>query len=316
MNYLITIIGPTAIGKTSLSIALAKHFDCDIISCDSRQFYKEMKIGTAVPTKKELAIAPHHFIQNKSIFENYSVGDFEKEALAKLDKLFLKNTIQIMVGGSGLYVDAVLKGIDTFPEIDSKFREEVRLNYEKKGLKHLQNQLKELDLEYYEFIANTNPQTFQNPQRMMRFIEVCLGTKKPYSSFLNKEKNRRNFTPIIIGLETKREMMYDRINQRVELMINEGLLTEAEKLVPNKKLNALQTVGYRELFDYLEGKTTLDYAIEEIKKNTRRFAKRQLTWFKRSENTIWFDYLLDRMEIINFIKNKIRNTDLKKLEKF
>ena len=311
MNYLITIIGPTAIGKTSLSIALAKHFDCDIISCDSRQFYKEMKIGTAVPTKKELASVPHHFIQNKSIFENYSVGDFEKEALTKLDELFLKNTIQIMVGGSGLYVDAVLKGIDTFPEIDLKFREEVRLNYEKKGMKYLQNQLKELDLEYYEYIANTNPQTLQNPQRMMRFIEVCIGTKKPYSSFLNKEKNRRNFTPIIIGLETKREMMYDRINQRVDLMINEGLLTEAEKLAPNKKLNGLQTVGYRELFDYLEGKTTLDYAIEEIKKNTRRFAKRQLTWFKRSENTIWFDYLLDRMEIINFIKNKIRNTELK-----
>jgi tRNA dimethylallyltransferase len=311
LNYLITIIGPTAIGKTSLSIALAKHFDCDIISCDSRQFYKEMKIGTAVPTKKELASVPHHFIQNKSIFENYSVGDFEKEALTKLDELFLKNTIQIMVGGSGLYVDAVLKGIDTFPEIDLKFREEVRLNYEKKGMKYLQNQLKELDLEYYEYIANTNPQTLQNPQRMMRFIEVCIGTKKPYSSFLNKEKNRRNFTPIIIGLETKREMMYDRINQRVDLMINEGLLTEAEKLAPNKKLNGLQTVGYRELFDYLEGKTTLDYAIEEIKKNTRRFAKRQLTWFKRSENTIWFDYLLDRMEIINFIKNKIRNTELK-----
>jgi tRNA dimethylallyltransferase len=311
LNYLITIIGPTAIGKTSLSIALAKHFDCDIISCDSRQFYKEMKIGTAVPTKKELASVPHHFIQNKSIFENYSVGDFEKEALTKLDELFLKNTIQIMVGGSGLYVDAVLKGIDTFPEIDLKFREEVRLNYEKKGMKYLQNQLKELDLEYYEYIANTNPQTLQNPQRMMRFIEVCIGTKKPYSSFLNKEKNRRNFTPIIIGLETKREMMYDRINQRVDLMINEGLLTEAEKLAPNKKLNGLQTVGYRELFDYLEGKITLDFAIEEIKKNTRRFAKRQLTWFKRMENTIWFDYLLDRMEIINFIKNKIRNTELK-----
>jgi tRNA dimethylallyltransferase len=311
LNYLITIIGPTAIGKTSLSIALAKHFDCDIISCDSRQFYKEMKIGTAVPTKKELASVPHHFIQNKSIFENYSVGDFEKEALTKLDELFLKNTIQIMVGGSGLYVDAVLKGIDTFPEIDLKFREEVRLNYEKKGMKYLQNQLKELDLEYYEYIANTNPQTLQNPQRMMRFIEVCIGTKKPYSSFLNKEKNRRNFTPIIIGLETKREMMYDRINQRVDLMINEGLLTEAEKLAPSKKLNGLQTVGYRELFDYLEGKITLDFAIEEIKKNTRRFAKRQLTWFKRMENTIWFDYLLDRMEIINFIKNKIRNTELK-----
>ena len=306
-NILIIIVGPTAIGKTSLSIALAKKFNCDIISCDSRQFFKEMKIGTAVPTDEELASAPNHFIQNKSIFDNYSVGDFEKEAIAKLDELFLKNTIQIMVGGSGLYVDAVLKGFDTFPEIDSKFREEVRLHYEEKGLEYLQNQLKELDNGYFNFIFETNPQTLQNPQRMMRFVEVCKGTGKPYSSFLNKEKNTRNFTPIIIGLEADREIMYDRINQRVDLMINGGLLAEAEKLFPNKDLNALQTVGYRELFDYFEGKTTLEFAVEEIKKNTRRFAKRQLTWFKRTENTSWFDYLFDRMEIINFIENKIRN---------
>ena len=310
-NILIIIVGPTAIGKTSLSIALAKKFNCDIISCDSRQFFKEMKIGTAVPTDEELASAPNHFIQNKSIFDNYSVGDFEKEAIAKLDELFLKNTIQIMVGGSGLYVDAVLKGFDTFPEIDFKFREEVRLHYEEKGLEYLQNQLKELDNGYFNFIFETNPQTLQNPQRMMRFVEVCKGTGKPYSSFLNKEKNTRNFTPIIIGLEADREIMYDRINQRVDLMINGGLLAEAEKLFPNKDLNALQTVGYRELFDYFEGKTTLEFAVEEIKKNTRRFAKRQLTWFKRTENTSWFDYLFDRMEIINFIENKIRNTNLR-----
>ena len=270
-----------------------------------------MKIGTAVPTDEELASAPNHFIQNKSIFDNYSVGDFEKEAIAKLDELFLKNTIQIMVGGSGLYVDAVLKVFYTFPEIDFKFREEVRLHYEEKGLEYLQNQLKELDNGYFNFIFDTNPQTLQNPQRMMRFVEVCKGTGKPYSSFLNKEKNTRNFTPIIIGLEADREIMYDRINQRVDLMINEGLLAEAEKLFPNKDLNALQTVGYRELFDYFEGKTTLEFAVEEIKKNTRRFAKRQLTWFKRTENTSWFDYLFDRMEIINFIENKIRNTNLR-----
>jgi tRNA dimethylallyltransferase len=309
LNYLITIIGPTAIGKTSLSIALAQHFDCDIVSCDSRQFYKEMKIGTAVPSVEELASAPHHFIQNKSIFENYSVGDFEKESIAKLDELFLKNRIQIVVGGSGLYVDAVLKGFDTFPEIDSKFREEVRLNYEKKGITYLQNELRKLDLKYYDYLDNTNPQTLLNPQRMMRFIEVCLGTKKAYSSFLNKEKNTRNFTPIIIGLEADREIMYDRINERVELMMNEGLLTEAEKLFSNKELNALQTVGYRELFDYFEGKTTLNFAIEEIKKNTRRFSKRQLTWFKRIENTIWFDYLMDRKEIIDRIQLIINKTD-------
>lgn len=307
MNYLITIIGPTAIGKTSLSISLAQHFGCDIISCDSRQFFKEMKIGTAVPTDEELASATHHFIQNKSIFENYTVGDFEKEAITKLDELFLKNNIQIMVGGSGLYVDAVLKGFDEFPEIDNKIRDEVRLNYEKHGIEFLQNQLKELDSEYFNFITETNPQTLQNPQRMMRFVEVCLSTNQPYSSFLNKEKNKRNFTPIIIGLEAERATMYNRINQRVDIMMNEGLLAEAEKLVPNKNLNALQTVGYRELFDYFEEKTTLEFAIEEIKKNTRRFSKRQLTWFKRTENATWFDYLTDKKEIINHINQLIKS---------
>jgi tRNA dimethylallyltransferase len=305
LNYLITIIGPTAIGKTSLSIALAQHFGCDIISCDSRQFFKEMKIGTAVPNDEELASATHHFIQNKSIFENYTVGDFEKEAIAKLDELFLKNNIQIMVGGSGLYVDAVLKGFDEFPEIDSKIRDEVRQNYEKNGIEFLQNQLKELDSEYYNFITETNPQTLQNPQRMMRFVEVCQSTNQPYSSFLNKEKNKRNFTPIIIGLEAERTTIYNRINQRVDIMMNEGLLAEAEELVPNKELNALQTVGYRELFDYFEEKTTLEFAIEEIKKNTRRFSKRQLTWFKRTGNATWFDYLSEIKNIINLIESKI-----------
>lgn len=307
MNYLITIIGPTAIGKTSLSIALAQHFGCDIISCDSRQFFKEMRIGTAVPNEDELASATHHFIQNKSIFENYTVGDFEKEAIAKLDELFQKNNIQIMVGGSGLYVDAILKGFDSFPEIDSQVRDKVRMNYEEKGIKYLQNQLKQLDTDYYNFITETNPQTLQNPQRMMRFVEVCIGTGKPYSSFLNKEKNKRNFTPIIIGLEAERTTMYERINQRVDIMINEGLLAEAEKLFPNKDLNALQTVGYRELFDYFEEKTTLEFAIEEIKKNTRRFSKRQLTWFKRTENAVWFDYLTDRKEIINHINQHFKS---------
>ena len=308
MNYLITIIGPTAIGKTSLSIALAKHFGCDIISCDSRQFYKEMQIGTAVPNPEELASAQHHFIQNKSIFENYSVGDFEKEAIAKLDELFLKNTIQIMVGGSGLYVDAILKGFDSFPEIDAAIREEVRLKYDQNGIAFLQKKLQELDSEYYNFISETNPQTLQNPQRMMRFVEVCMGTQQPYSSFLNKEKNKRNFTPIIIGLEAERAVMYDRINQRVDIMMKEGLLAEAEKLFTNKELNALQTVGYRELFDYFDEKISLEFAIEEIKKNTRRFSKRQLTWFKRTEDTVWFDYLTDRTEIIESVNEKIHNS--------
>ena len=306
MNYLITIIGPTAIGKTALSIALAQHFGCDIISCDSRQFFKEMKIGTAVPNEEELASAPHHFIQNKSIFESYSVGDFEQEALAKLDELFPKNNIQIMVGGSGLYVDAVLKGFADFPDIDDSVRTEINAKYDDLGIEYLQEKLQKLDSEYYQKLQTENPQTLQNPQRMKRFVEVCIGSGKPYSSFIGKRKNERNFTPIIIGLEADRDIMYDRINQRVDIMLNEGLLTEAETLYPNKHLNALQTVGYRELFDYFDGKTTLDFAIEQIKMNTRRFAKRQITWFKRTENVSWFDYLTDRKEIIKTIESKIQ----------
>lgn len=307
-NYLITIIGPTAIGKTSLSIALVQHFGCEIVSCDSRQFYKEMRIGTAVPTAAELQAAPHHFIQSKSIFEAYTVGDFEQEAIAKLDELFASRNIQIMVGGSGLYVDAVLKGFDDFPDIDDTVRIQINADFEKLGIDYLQQKLKESDSEYYQKLLTENPQTLQNPQRMKRFVEVCLGTGKPYSSFIGQKKNERRFTPIVIGLEAEREVMYDRINQRVDIMIQEGLLAEAEKLYPNKALNALQTVGYRELFDYFDGKTTLDFAIEEIKKNTRRFAKRQLTWFKRTENAVWFDYQTPADVIIKHIEKTIQHS--------
>ncbi|MEY2702242.1 MAG: tRNA isopentenyltransferase [Bacteroidota bacterium] len=306
MNYLITIIGPTAIGKTSLSIALAQHFSCAILSCDSRQFFKEMKIGTAVPSEEELAAAAHHFIQNKSIFESYSVGDFEQEALAKLDELFQQNNVQIMVGGSGLYVDAVLKGFDEFPEINAKIRTEINSKYDTLGISYLQKQLQTLDSEYFQKLQTENPQTLQNPQRMKRFVEVCIGTGKPYSNFIGKRKFARNFTPILIGLEAEREIMYDRINQRVDLMLNEGLLAEAKALHPNKQLNALQTVGYRELFDYFENKTNLEFAIEQIKMNTRRFAKRQMTWFKRTENATWFDYAIDRTEIFKHIEKQLK----------
>lgn len=305
MNYLITIIGPTAIGKTSISIALANHFGCEIISCDSRQFYKEMTIGTAVPSKEELASAKHHFIQNKSVFDKYTVGDFEKEAIIKLEELFQKNNIKIMVGGSGLYVDAVLKGFDEFPEIDISIRNKLSADFEKLGMTYLEQELKKIDPEFYAKIKLENPQTLQNPQRMKRFVEVCIGTGKPYSSFLNQKKNKRNFTPIIIGLEAEREIMYNRINQRVDLMMSQGLAKEAEELLTHKSLNALQTVGYRELFDCLDGKITLDYAIEEIKKNTRRFAKRQLTWFKRTENVVWFDYVSDVSKIKAFINSEL-----------
>jgi len=305
MKYLITIVGPTAIGKTALSIALAQHFKCEIVSCDSRQFFKEMTIGTAVPNPEELQAAQHHFIQNKSIFDNYTVGDYEKEALQKIEELFQTNDFAILIGGSGLYVDAVLKGFDEFPEINPEIRSEVNSNYEKLGIAYLQEKLKVLDPEYFQKITSENPQTLQNPQRMMRFTEVCIGTGKPYSSFLNQKKNNRNFTPILIGLDADRQVIYNRINQRVDIMINEGLLEEAKKLHPNKELNALQTVGYRELFSYLDGEFSLPFAIEEIKKNTRRFSKRQLTWFKRNEATKWFDYAAPKSEITAYIESNI-----------
>ncbi|MBU0941155.1 MAG: tRNA (adenosine(37)-N6)-dimethylallyltransferase MiaA [Bacteroidetes bacterium] len=301
MKYLITIIGPTAIGKTTLSILLANHYQCEIVSCDSRQFFREMTIGTAVPSKAELSAANHHFIQNKSINDPYTVGDFEKEAIATIDKLFQANDYVILVGGSGLYVNAVLQGFDEFPEIHTSVREQVTKQYEKLGITYLQDQLRALDPEYFEKISLENAQTLMNPQRMMRFVEVCIGSGQPYSTFLNQKKNDRNFTPILIGLEADRKLMYERINHRVDIMMSEGLLQEAKQLYTQRDLNALQTVGYRELFSYFDRDISLEFAIEEIKKNTRRFAKRQLTWFKRDEKTKWFNFETPIPTIIDYI---------------
>ncbi|WP_010134155.1 tRNA (adenosine(37)-N6)-dimethylallyltransferase MiaA [Ochrovirga pacifica] len=295
MNYLITVVGPTAIGKTALAIQLAQQYHTEIISCDSRQFYKEMTIGTAVPEPEELAAAKHHFIQNKSVHDTYSVGHFERDALAKLDQLFTKHNVVIMVGGSGLYVDAVLQGLDYFPKVNPEIRESLNQQLLEQGLEHLQNQLKKLDPVTYHEIA------VDNPHRVIRALEVCIGSGLTYSSFKNKPKQPRNFTSIKIGLIADREVMYDRINQRVEIMFNKGQLKEAQSLISLKHLNALQTVGYRELFDYFEGKISLETAKEEIKKNTRRFAKRQLTWFKKDNTTQWFDYLSKVTEIISYI---------------
>ncbi|MDG1039695.1 MAG: tRNA (adenosine(37)-N6)-dimethylallyltransferase MiaA [Polaribacter sp.] len=298
-NYLISIVGPTAIGKTALSIALAKHFNSEIISCDSRQFYKEMNLGTAVPSVDELQAATHHFIQNRSIYEDYNVGEFERNALSKLNDLFKENAIVIMVGGSGLYLDAVINGLDYFPEIDSSIREKLNLELKENGIENLQNQLKKLDIETYQSIA------IENPHRIIRALEICIGTGKTYASFKNKPKSPRNFTAIKIGLTAERPIIYDRINKRVDIMVANGLLEEANELYPNKDLNALQTVGYRELFSYFDGEITKEFAIEEIKKNTRRFAKRQLTWFKKDVNTIWFDYKTPINTILQAIKTKL-----------
>ena len=298
-KYLISIVGATAIGKTALSIALARHFDTEIISSDSRQFYKEMNIGTAVPTKVELSQAPHHFIQNRSIFEDYSVGDFERDAIEKLNQLYKKHQTVIMVGGSGLYVDAVIKGLDDFPEVDPEIRKNLKHILSEKGIEPLQEQLKTLDPITYAKID------IENKQRLIRALEICIGTNKPYASFLKNKENDRGFKTIKIGLKAERDIIYDRINQRVDIMIENGLLEEARTLYPNKNLNALQTVGYKELFRFFDHKITLDFAISEIKKNTRRFAKRQGTWFRKDQEIMWFDFQTDLQTIIGQIESKM-----------
>lgn len=295
-NYLISIVGATAIGKTKLSIQLAKKFNAPIISSDSRQFYREMNIGTAVPTMKELSEAKHYFIQNKSIQENYSVGQFERDAITTLDNLFETNTIVIMVGGSGLYVDAVLKGLDYFPDVPSEIRASLNSRLSSEGIESLQQQLKELDPVSFDTIE------IENPHRLIRALEICIGTEKPYSYYKNKPKSPRNFTPIKIGLTADRKILYNRINLRVDLMLEQGLLDEVKELLPYKNLNALQTVGYRELFSYFEGNNSLDSAIEEIKKNTRRFAKRQGTWFRKDTEIQWFNFKAAIEEIYNFVE--------------
>ncbi|MBZ9630262.1 tRNA (adenosine(37)-N6)-dimethylallyltransferase MiaA [Salegentibacter sp. LM13S] len=300
-NYLLNVIGPTAIGKTSLAIKLAKKFNTEIISADSRQFYKEMSIGTAVPSAEELQVAKHHFIQHISIEDSYNVGDFETEAIQKLEELFQNNNFAIMVGGSGLYTKSILHGLDYFPEVPSETRQDLNKKFEKEGIAPLQEQLKKLDPEYYK-IADV-----ENPQRVIRALEVAIVSEKPYSSYLNQPKKQRNFIPVNIGLDADREIIYERINRRVDLMMKEGLLEEAENLFSKRQLNALNTVGYKELFRFLEGKDSLETAVSEIKKNTRRFAKRQLTWFRKDTDIHWFNFKTTGKEIQQFIETKIKD---------
>jgi len=294
---LISVVGPTAIGKTKLAIALAKEYQTSIISADSRQFFKEMKIGTAVPSLEELSTIPHYFIQHKSILELYSVGDFERDAIAIIEKLFQNNEVIVMVGGSGLYIDAVAKGLDNFPEVNPEIRINLNHKLEKEGIIALQEELKLTDPSYYKKVDS------QNPHRLIRALEICIGTGKPYSSFLDKKKSKRPFEIITVGVEADRELIYDKINQRVDVMMNEGLLEEVKTLIPYKHLNALQTVGYKELFMYFEDQCTLEFAISEIKKNTRRFAKRQLTWFRKNDSTIWMPHNATVPMILEKIKN-------------
>lgn len=293
---LLVVVGPTAIGKTRMAIELAKYYNTEIISCDSRQFFKELTIGTAVPSQEELHQVRHHFIQHKSIFESYSVGDFERESIILLQQLFEKHNVVVMVGGSGLYVKAVIKGLDTFPEVEGSVREYLNEQYQKQGITFLQKELKVLDPIQYQQMD------IYNPQRMIRALEVCIVAGKPYSSFLNKKATTRDFQTMQIGLTADRAIVYNRIEERVEVMLEKGLLIEAQEMFRYRKLNALQTVGYRELFDFLDGKMSLAIAVEEIKKNTRRFAKRQYTWFNKDEDIQWFDYEIAVEEIITVLK--------------
>ncbi|MDQ0640684.1 tRNA dimethylallyltransferase [Pedobacter sp. W3I1] len=295
---LISIVGPTAIGKTALAIQLAQYFGTEIISADSRQFFKEMEIGTAKPDATELAAAKHHFINSHSVSQLFSTGDFEIEALKTLDQIFKDHNLAIMVGGSGLYVNALINGLDEMPDIDLAVREKLNKQFEEEGILSIQKQLATLDPEYFAKVDQ------QNPQRMIRGLEVFLSTGQKLSSMLSATKKERPFNIIKIGLNTDRTLLYERINRRVDQMIADGLLDEVKSLIPFKKYNALNTVGYSELFDYLDGKLSLVDAIAAIKQNTRRFAKRQLTWFRRDEELAWFEPN-QSAEIINFVEDKI-----------
>ena len=300
VKYLILIAGPTAVGKTQLSLSIAEQYKTDIISCDSRQFYKEMCIGTAVPSTDELSRIKHHFIQNLSIQDHYSIGQFERDALVKIEALHKNNNAVVMVGGSGMYIDAVCNGLDDFPPVPDIIREELNLRHQNEGLDALKKELMKLDPDYHELVDSSNP------HRIIRAIEVCMVSGKPFSSFRKQQAKKRNFKTVKIILNREREELYHRINKRVDKMMNEGLLEEVKKLYDYKACNALQTVGYKELFAYFDGEWDLETAIEEIKKNTRRYPKRQMTWFRRGQNNHFFKPE-NEAEIMAYLKENITN---------
>ena len=293
-KHLIVISGATAIGKTALSIKLAQHFNTEIVSADSRQFYRELKIGVAQPSEQELATIKHHFIGNLSVTEDYNVGLYEKDSLALLHKLFRTNNTLIMVGGSGLYIDAICLGLDSFPEVDKKIKKEYIAGYNNKGIAFLQKELKKKDPDYFEMVD------INNHQRLIRALSVIRKSGKTFSSFRNKKSIKRNFKISHFSLEMERNKLYKKINKRVDIMRQEGLIKEVEGLIPYRNKNALQTVGYKELFSFFDGDINLKEAIQKIKQNTRRFAKRQISWFKRNEN-------IQHLKIENAFQEIIRN---------
>ena len=300
MKKLISIIGTTGIGKTKLAIEIAKHYKTEIISCDSRQFFKEMNIGTATPSAEELAQVPHHFIGNLSVQDYYSIGQYEREAIQKLEVLFQKHDIVVLVGGSMMYEKAVIEGLHDLPEADEENQRKLEQILKEDGIEKLQNMLQDLDPEYFKKVDQ------DNPRRLFRAIDIIWQTGKTYTENISKQINVRNFEVIRIGIEAPREIIYDRINQRVDLMVENGLLQEAESLIPFKNNLALQTVGYAELFKYFDGTWTLDFALEEIKKNSRRFAKRQLTWYRKEENITWVNFENSVEESLTLLNAMIR----------
>ena len=283
-TYLISICGATGIGKTKWAIALARHFKTEIISADSRQFYREMRIGTAVPSMEELKAVPHHFIQHTSIHTSYTVGDYQKDALELISEKFKTHNYLILAGGSGLFLDAVTKGLDNFPSVPPGVRNELETKYTQGGIMALQQLLCQLDPKYYEVVD------LENPRRLIRALEICISSGRPYSSFLGKRSAPEGFVHIPLGIEAPRAIIYKRIEARIDGMMQEGLLEEVASLLPYRNLNALQTVGYQELFPYLDGETDLESAIALIKRNTRRFAKRQLTWYRKNPEILWIPY--------------------------
>ena len=297
---LIVITGPTAVGKTALCMDIAKHFDIPIINADSRQIYRELKIGTARPSNKQMSEVKHYFVGTLGMDDYYSASLYEQQVLKLLDELFKTSDYALLSGGSMMYIDAVCNGIDDIPTVDDETRNTLKKRLLMEGLGSLCEELRQRDPEYYEIVDK------QNPRRVVHALEICVMTGKPYSSFRKQEKKVRPFRIIKIGLTRPREELYKRINRRVDKMMKEGLLEEAQQMYPKRELNALNTVGYKEMFEYMKGKWTLHEAVERIKGNTRRYARKQLTWYKKDEQIRWF-HPDDKEEIISYIEQQTNN---------